>query len=187
MINSKNVLIVIDMQYCFVNHGNSAYSRAIRNVTKEIKAAISRNDYILFVEYDREVANHTVYKNLDSERQITKFPTLQELRDLTRDYPNVIYVFKKSTDGGDEIIQTLIEKEISHDTVRICGAYTQACVSETVQTLSFKLKNSQIYLVPDAMASYAGCEMAHNRAVTYMVSMRNVEINNKSIQNYKTI
>lgn len=164
-------LIVIDMQECFVwrNH-NKEYDDAIDNVAREIKAAVGRNEYILFVEmYSRR---HEIYSN----RPCTGSPTLWELRELVRDYDKIIYVYKIGNDGGDEIIQTLIEKDIPYTSIKVCGAYTDACVSETVQTLSIKLKENQIKLVKDAVVSYHGCNWGQEVSIAYMTSMGNVSL-----------
>lgn len=171
----NETLIVIDIQNCFVNHSDPAYSCVIKNIIKEVKAAIQRQDYIIFVEYlitNTGISEKIIYRDKSNDQ----YPTLPELTTLVVGYDKVIYVFKRSTDGGSEVVQTLREKEIPHEVLRVCGAYTGACVSETVQTLSIKLKNSEIKLVKNALASYAGDYWGQENAINYMISMENVKL-----------
>ncbi len=178
----SNVLLVIDMQESFVSHDNEAYSEAIKNTAREISAAKARDEHIVFVEFFYPISFGNVLETHDpfySNETNKRSPTLKELRDLVDGYEKTLFVYKMSTDGGTEVVQALRENNIPATSIRVCGAYTAYCVSETVQTMALKLRDSRVKLVGDALASYAGRNYPDwkiDPAITYLTSIDNVEL-----------
>lgn len=178
----SETLLVIDMQSAFVSHHNEAYSEAIKNTAREIKAARSRDEYIIFVEFFYSIVgfdNVIEHRPFYSNRTNGQSPTLQELLDLVDGYDKKLFVYKSATDGGTEVVQAIRENYIPAESIRVCGAYTAYCVSETVQTMALKLRDSRVKLVGDALASYAGKNYPDwkiDPAITYLTSIDNVEL-----------
>lgn len=183
----NTVLVVIDMQQAFVSHHDERYSQAINSVAREIRLARSRGEYIIFVEffYRKDRQNHVPFITNKTNEEL---PSLQELIDLVEGYDKVLFVYKKTTDGGTEVVQALREYNLVSDTsspsdiIRVCGAYTEYCVSETVQTMAMKLKYSRVILVKDALANHGGKTWNDSLAVNYMTSIENVLLEDGSCE-----
>lgn len=152
---SKNVLLVIDIQKQFAE---SFSDKTIKNISAEIQKAISKKDYIIFVEYDG-------YEKTDIR-----------LRRLVKGYKNFCTVRKSDDDGSREIMKVVNSKRLSKRTMRVCGVNTDACVQETVVGLSCLIPSQRkdaIKVVGKACdTAYGG----HKSALRLMGKNKNVRI-----------
>ena len=114
-------LVVIDMQRIF-NPAN--YEEVIEGVIKEIEYAKKKNAWIMFVEFNGFGR--------------TKSKILKH----TKEYKKKVKVIKKDQNGAFEIISKSKEKGIPIKNLRVCGVYTNDCVSDTVLGLSNKIDSN---------------------------------------------
>ncbi len=165
-------LIVVDMQSAFIFRDDNfpGYGKTIDAVKKEIVAAIKRNDYIVFVEYCYESRRKEMFNRFSSRF----YPTMNEITDLVSNYPNKIFVYKSSNDGGEEIVSALNYYRISRTHIRVCGVYTNACVRETVSTLSRELSSSMIKVIEEAVCAPGGCDWQQSGGIEMMKTLDNV-------------
>ena len=141
------MLIVIDMQ-----PGFGATESVLDAVVHEVKKARRRNEWVLVVEY--EARGRTPYR-------ITR-----ELKGYKK-YDKVI---KERNDGGTAIFNRLTRRRwsFSYPVVprashfKVCGINTDACVFETVRSLSY-LKG-KVTVLSHACAHYCvGCRALKRR------------------------
>jgi nicotinamidase-related amidase len=78
--------------------------------------------------------------------------------------------------GGNEVYRTLLEKNIPHTHVRICGVYADACVQETVLDLSKRIPDSQIHLVRNGIASCGNHPERTDGAIKDMTFFHNIKV-----------
>jgi len=138
-------LIIIDAQDEFLD--TQHYTECIKEMSREIRLAKRRNDYILFVEYVNS-------RNRIVNKKPSSVPTIPSLLSLVKNYKKVIYVYKDNNDGGTEVLHTLRSKRIPRSNLRICGVYASFCVKDTAKTLAQELRQSKIYLMGKAIACY---------------------------------
>ncbi len=167
-------LVVVDMQDSFIfrNESFPGYGRTIDAVKQEILAAIKRNDYIVFVEYCYESRRKGMFNTFPSRFA----PTMNELTDLVFSYPKKVFVYKSTNDGGEEVVAALNYYGISRTHLRICGVYTNACVRETVSTLSTSLSSSMIKVIQEAVCAPGGCDWQQSGGIEMMKQLDNVWI-----------
>lgn len=124
-------LVVIDMQnYFWASRGN----RVRKSCAREIRLAVERKLPIIFVEYDGFGS------------------TIPSLRNLVKGYPLVSYTTKSSTDGGDEVMSIITQKNY-HSQIRMAGVEISCCVYDTAASLSYTHKVA-VTLVADACNNY---------------------------------
>jgi nicotinamidase-related amidase len=81
----EDCLLIIDMQEWFLRDIPLRGKRVRNNCAREIRRAMRLNKQIIFVEYDESG------------------PTIQELKDLVKEYPNVLTIYKDMDDGSSYI------------------------------------------------------------------------------------
>lgn len=165
-----STLICIDLQHCFIGRYNKNYSKCIDNAAKKIKKAIMSGHHIIFVEFDDYL------KPGYSKKSSNKFPTLDELKSLVKDYKKCHIVFKNKNDGGNEIAEVLRKKKIPRSIINVCGVYAEACVEETVETLSKKLSKSTINLLDKSISAYLGIDHRKKQSYKYLSQFKNIKI-----------
>jgi len=168
-------LIIIDMQPDFIYRHEQfpGYGKTIDAVKEEIVAAKKRNDYIVFVEYCSESrSTRGMFNRFPSKHA----PTLPELLDLTANYPNKVFAYKKTNDGGEEVVAALNYYAISKLHLRVCGVYTNACVRSTVSTISDELPNSSIKVIKGATCAPQGDAWHQGYGLSMMKDLSNVWI-----------
>lgn len=168
----NNTLVVIDMQDRFVNRGNAKYAECIDGVARQIVNAKRRNDHIIIVEFDDKMANKTTFSKVGSK----DWPTVGSINRLLQNYSKRHYVFKKTQDGGAEVLKTLRDKRIALGNIRVAGVYASYCVEQTVQTLATTLKNSKINLIKDAISCYNGCPLGRQDSFNRLRRHGNVQV-----------
>ncbi len=162
-------LLVIDMQQSFIFRHEQfpRYGATIDAVKVEIEAAKKRGDFIVFVEFCTESRRKEKFNKYPSRVA----PTLQELTNLTINYFNKIFVYKKSCDGGAEVLSALKHYQIPKRNIRVCGVYTNACVRETVRTIADGLEASTVSVVGHAVTSSGGDDWQHNNGLELLKQM----------------
>lgn len=130
------VLIVVDMQMEFKASRDLQTQAA---VISEIKAAIARQEAIIFLQY------------ADS-----KSATYQFLLALVEDY-KFFTVREKETDGGaNEVFEACMDEGYWPENFRICGVNADGCIFATVVGLRAKLRNSRIEVLRAACHTDSG-------------------------------
>lgn len=125
-------LCLIDLQKEFEE---SITDDLLTNVEREVRQAIKYNRDILIVLYHGYG------------------PLIREVSLLLKDYPNKFTIWKFNDGGGSEVTAAL---SIRPQHIRVCGVNTDACVLDTVATMSdlFQqhnaLKRKRIQVVGDA-------------------------------------
>lgn len=113
------VLCCIDMQEFFYPRNR----RQIRKIQETIEKSKEKEDLILLVEFN------------GCGR------TIKVIEESIDGYHLVHRVGKRENSGAKEIIQELKRKKVSKDaTLKICGLYTNCCISDTVGELARKTK-----------------------------------------------
>lgn len=166
----NDILIIIDVQPHFITRKD--FKDTLENIIREIKKAISYNNYIFFVEFDSLTPQNPCY-NFTS---ISKYPTLDILRNLTKDYNKVFYINKYDSAGGYEIHRTIIDNNITFNNVKVCGLYAEYCVKETVIELATLIYNNKINIIKDSIYSYIDCSFALQGAIDQMLMRNNVSV-----------
>jgi hypothetical protein len=64
--------------------------------------------------------------------------TIKEMMNLIGSYPKVHKVLKRDNGGGEEILAKLKEQMLAPDKIKICGLYTNCCISDTIWELAKK-------------------------------------------------
>lgn len=108
-------LVIVDMQLGFEGRYKSAqdFDLHVKSVSNSIKTAIKKNYNILFVEYDGFGK------------------TNKDLLDIVKKSGRKIHKVKKKGDDGSWEVQLYMEKRKWENPI-VCGAFTYACVKETV-------------------------------------------------------
>lgn len=123
-------LVIIDMQPHF-----KASKKASRHVAKEIRAAMTNEQPIVFVEY------------------CGYGKSIRHLRRIAQEYKHVSYIEKCNDNGSREIAAHLkAEYGLEMAPLRVVGVNTAACVERTIEPLS--LQGYQITVVESAVADY---------------------------------
>lgn len=125
-------LVIIDMQPCYKA---SNFKRVCRTVAKEIKLAIEKRRPIIVVEFDAG----GLY-----------FPTHAWLLEMVQEYNRFQLVTKSGDDGGREVLNC-IRNQGYRMPVKVCGVNWEACVFETVKTLS---KHGKVQVVREGCGSW---------------------------------
>jgi len=162
-------LLVIDMQQSFIFRHEQfpRYGQTIDAVKEEIIAAKKREDFIVFVEFCTESRRKEKFNKYPSRIA----PTLGELTNLTINYFNKIFVYKKSCDGGAEVLSALKHYQIPKKNIRVCGVYTNACVRETVKTIADNLSGSTLSVIGNAVTSSGGDDWQHDNGIHLLKKM----------------
>lgn len=90
-------------------------------------------------------------------RKIALKPTHESIMQKLKDYPHYTVVDKDTTDGGYVLIAACKDKGYNTSHFRVCGVLTEACVFETVRTLSHRF-NATVEVVKAACNSQDGCD-----------------------------
>ena len=122
-------LVVVDMQDKFVASRASLVQESCK---KAVAKAIKQKAHIVFVEFE----NYG--------------PTLPKLTKLTRNYKNVSYVSKRDWDGSSQTIEALTKLGIEHRTFKVCGVYTECCVSATARGLADRIADAKVEVIRSA-------------------------------------
>lgn len=153
----KYALCLIDLQDEF----DDAFTPSLlENVEREVKSAIKLNRDILVVLY------HGCG------------PLIRDIAYLLRGYPRKHTIWKRDDDGGSEITAALAMRP-QH--VRVCGVNTDACVGESVSSMSElfgdynQLKRKRIQVVGDACWTCSG-QKYHEEQLRDMRNWCNVEV-----------
>lgn len=117
-------LVVIDMQEEFEA---ANCPKTIAACQREIRAAIGRDDPIIFVEYGDKAPPIKGYPSIPPV-------TLPALTDLTKGYDHAHTVVKFDNSGTPEVIKTIRDHDLPCD-LRICGVNANCCVRLTVEGL----------------------------------------------------
>jgi nicotinamidase-related amidase len=125
-------LVLIDIQPCYAA---SNFKRLHTTISQEVNLAKSKNRPIILVEFDGG---------------FEYFPTHPWLLELVQDYDRFQLVTKRQDDGGKEVIEC-IRKHRYRMPVRVCGVNWEACVFETVMTLS---KYGRVQVVKNGCGSW---------------------------------
>lgn len=144
-----NTLVIIDMQDNFLCPVE-AYQSTISHTIKEIRLAKRRGDHILIVEFESALSNSGFIHDTVGSKAV---PTNADIKKAVGTYRKACFVFKRMVNGGSEVYQTLLEKNIPHSHIRVCGVYADACVHETVVDLAKRIPKSQIHLVKNGVAT----------------------------------
>lgn len=125
-------LVLIDMQPCYAA---SSFKRVRRAISKEVQLAKSKSRPIILVEFDagQEYA-----------------PTHEWLMEMIQDYHRFRLVTKSQDDGGKEVIECIRSNRFRMP-VKVCGVNWDACVFETVLTLS---KYGRVQVVKNGCGSW---------------------------------
>lgn len=130
------VLIVMDMMLEFKA---SRDPETLAAVAAEIRAAMSRNEAIIFVEYAG--GNSSTYR---------------ELLEIVEGY-SFFTVVEKHTDGGaEEVFEACMDNGYWPENFRIVGVNADGCVFQTVEGLRKRLKNSRIEVIRAACHTDSG-------------------------------
>ena len=132
----------------------SQHDWLIKNVGREIVAAIEAKYIIIFLEYATWSVGIPVM-----------CMTYQCLTDLTKNYKNAIIVHKQNPDGSQQVVDILegIDYQICarnrkyDDVIRVVGVETDICVTKTVNSLTEKMPDTKIVIVGDACAVNSAC------------------------------
>jgi nicotinamidase-related amidase len=143
-------LVVVDMQYEFFAARNEKTQAACK---KAIAKAIKSKYPIVFLEY------------------VDRGPTLPSLTKLTRNYSKAFHVSKSEWDGSSETLRVLTNNKISSSKFKICGVYTECCVSATAIGLADRLSSSKIEVLEKAC--WATNEYLHSEGLHKMSSYKN--------------
>ena len=108
----KYALCLIDLQDEF---RDSITSGLIENVKKEVSKAVRMNRDIVVV----------LYRGCG--------PLIREVANLIRTYPHQHTVWKRDDNGGSEVTAVMAMRP-QH--IRVCGVNTDACVGDTVSSMS---------------------------------------------------
>lgn len=167
-----NTLVIIDMQDTFL-WPIETYKPVISHVIREIRLAKRRGDHILVVEFETVLSNSGfIYDTVGCKSA----PTHADLKKAIGTYNKACFVFKRMVNGGREVHQTLLEKNIPHTNVRICGVYADACVRETVVDLSKRIPKSQIHLVKNGIATCGNNIDNREHAIKDMTFFENIKV-----------
>lgn len=98
-----------------------------------------------------------------------------QLKDAVSDYQNVLYVTKDQNDGAESLMTELDNNHISISHIAICGINTEACVWETVESLSktYGYLFDVILVLADACASV--------NSEVWQSSLHNLTLNSTSL------
>ena len=130
-------LIVIDMQKAFAA---ARRKRVLLNCEKEINKAIKNNCSIVFVEY------------------FNCGKTIKQLTNLTKNYKKTYTVIKNDDDGSPEISHLFKAHRLPAKNIKVCGVNTDACVLDTVCSLSYSDRFSKSII--DVIAN--ACDASYN-------------------------
>jgi nicotinamidase-related amidase len=153
----KYALCLIDLQEEFLD---SITENLLKNVEKEVKTAIRLNRDIIVVLY-RDCG-----------------PLIREVANLLRTYPRQRTIWKRDDDGGYEVTAALA---MMPQHVRVCGVNTDACVGETVESMSelfeenATLRRKRIQVVSKACWTDGG-KSYHKDMLRTMRTWRQVEV-----------
>lgn len=167
-----NTLVIVDMQEHFLQPTDT-YRDVLSQVVKEVRLAKRRGDHILIVEYESALRNQNI---IHGERGSEVVPTSAAIHQAIGKYTKACYVYKREMSGGEEVYQTLKEKNIPHSHVRICGVYAEWCVQETVLDLRKKIPKSRIHLVRDGIASHFCDNSRKENAIKDMTFYDNITV-----------
>jgi nicotinamidase-related amidase len=153
----KYALCLIDLQDEF---SDSITSDLLNNIEKEVNTAIRLNRDILVV----------LYRGCG--------PLIKEVSRLIRAYPHKHTIWKREDDGGAEVTSALA---LNPQHVRVCGVNTDACVGDTVNTMSSRfgdyhhLRRKRIQVVRNACWTCSG-QKGHNKELKNMRNWARVEV-----------
>lgn len=128
-ITLSATLVVVDMQIGF-HSANNPYT--ISNVVREIKQARKRKAGIVMVQYENSGC------------------LIRDVERATRNYSNIDFVWKNCNDGWVDVYHSIENNCFDLRNLTVCGVNADACVAETVFSLSINLPESTIELVEDA-------------------------------------
>jgi nicotinamidase-related amidase len=136
----QNILLVIDMQNCYVNKESVDL---IHNVQEEISCAMRDRDQIIFLEYTDSGGNMRV-----------KDMTLLSLLDMIGEYQYAHLIRKGTEDGSEEVVEFLktLDADV-HFNIRVVGVETECCFAQTVNSISEMLPSSILTVVGQACKS----------------------------------
>jgi nicotinamidase-related amidase len=149
-------LVIIDMQpgfYC------ADQPDLIEKVCEEVRQAIDDNSGIVVLEY---------YQG---------GKTLRKIADLLDKHHLVDYTVKEMNDGGEDVAEMIDRNYFDESHLRVCGVNTEACVAETVETLSMIYPDATIEVIEDA------CN-GHDNSFDWVHSFHNVVLQ-RSIESAK--
>lgn len=107
----------------------------IKNIKKQIRQSIKRNEYIILIEYS--------YLN----------STIKDINNLLKCYYKTIRLVKNEDDGSREIENYLWAHDLIDCNFKVCGVKTDYCVLSTVEGLSQRFPKSKITVLPDCCNS----------------------------------
>jgi hypothetical protein len=149
-------LVVIDMQPTFEA---SQETWLIRNVCREIRKAKQKQLAIVIVRY----------KGGRLQEQHPDWHVDVRILGALGCYKKVAYVTKTRSDGSNQVIEAIENRSFSPSNLLIVGVNTDACVADTVNSLSEKLPDSRIWVIADACHTDHGNRRATGR---YWISRR---------------
>lgn len=133
-------LVIVDMQPGF---HSSQQPWLIENISREIRLAKRRREPIVLLRYHGGSEEHKDCWKVDSR-----------IINAIGNYSKVALMTKDVADGSEQVIEGLKKmKEFPVKQIKITGVNTDACVAETVNSLSEKLPLANIIVIADCCHS----------------------------------
>lgn len=131
----QRTLVVVDVQPGFLDGRHEAFLQSVEGLILEARAA---GGPIIFLEYEGRFG-----------------PTYRQLQKLVEGYEERSKrVTKGHWSGAREVTDTCNKYGFGRGIFRVCGVYTDQCVSYTVKDLAAAFPRSLVEVVPAACRSY---------------------------------